>query len=316
MKKIPILLVTHNRPNLLDKVLNRLMRFTPWDLFDLWILDNYSTLPNKRIIQAYKEQFMFINVFSQNFNQISEIQNQVISILKSDLYIKIDDDILVTKNWYKGFLGVYERNSSNISIGSVLIPINGFGWVPFIQIMGLTEDFSIKFPKIELKQGCTDPAVWNNNIVNNYIWQRTLDLDKTSEEFIQKTENSFSDYEVKTHYSIGAIIFSHEFWQKMGGWKVEDGFYRRLKTRDVLVKLSRSIAKIRRKARQNRIDQIIDIITRTNISALGIEEEHVFKTTKELGLKQYVTSESMIYHFAFHTTEEYLMKKVFLKINW
>ena len=117
-------------------------------------------------------------------------------------------------------------------------------------------------------------------------------------------------------YSIGAMIFSYDFWQKVGGWKVEDGFYNRLKIRNTLKKLSRILAEIQHKPKKKRIEQIIDIITKMNTSALGIEEEDIFHKSNELGLKQYVTSEGIIFHFAFNPTEEYLMKEVFLKIKW
>lgn len=316
MKKIPILLVTHNRPSLLDKVLQRLIKYTPWDKFDLWILDNCSTLANKQIIHAYKKKYGFINIYSQSFNQIAVIQNNVIAQIKNDLYIKLDDDILVTENWTKGFLGVFERNVQNISLGSVVMPINGYGWVPFINIMGLKEEFLKTFPNIELFHGCTEPSVWNNEEVNKYIWGKCLQLDKTSEIFLSSQNSSFMDYEVSYRYSIGAIIFSHSFWQKMGGWKVDEGFKGRFLIRENLMKLSKLMATVRNRPKQIRIDEIINIVTRMNKSALGIEEEHAFLSAQNFGLKQFVTSESIVYHFAFHPTESYLMENIFLEIEW
>ena len=108
--KIPILLITHDRPYLLPKVLNRLVRFTNLDEFEIWILDNASKPSTKKIISAYTEKYKFINVFTQEFNQISIIQNSIINKLKRELYIKIDDDILVTHNWHNSFINVYEWN--------------------------------------------------------------------------------------------------------------------------------------------------------------------------------------------------------------
>jgi len=316
MRKIPILLVTHNRPFLLEKVLNRIIRFTPWDQFDLWILDNYSTEANKKIIIAYKNKYKFVNVFSQDFNQISVIQNNVIRILKQDLYIKLDDDILVTEDWYKAFLGVYERNHQSISIGSIIIPINGFSWLPFLQIMNLLDDFNSKFPTTPLLQDCINSPAWDNHEVALYLWNITRDLDKTAQLFKLNNKNAVSDLIVDSRYSIGAIIFSHDFWEKMGGWKVEDGFSKRLSVRKKLLTLSKIIATSRGKTKHNRIDEIIDIITRMNKSALGLEEEQVYLTSRNLGLKQFVTTEGIVYHFAFHPTENYLMENIFLEIKW
>ena len=99
--KTPILLITHDRPYLLPKVLNRLLKFTNLDEFDIWILDNASKSSTKKIISAYSEKYKFINVYTQKFNEVSMIQNSIINKLKRDLYIKMDDDILVTNNWHE-----------------------------------------------------------------------------------------------------------------------------------------------------------------------------------------------------------------------
>src|ERR1043165_7305113 len=144
-KKVPILLLTNDRPNMLEKVLSRLMKHTNWNEFDLWILDNFSTKANLKIINLFKANYPFINMFSTKFNQLSIIQNEVIKQLKSDICIKIDDDILVSENWTTPFIDVYNRNYSKMSFGSVVIPINGFGWIPFLEIMNYKDEFVQRF---------------------------------------------------------------------------------------------------------------------------------------------------------------------------
>src|SRR3954454_14307206 len=179
-RKIPILLLTNDRPNMLEKVLIRIMKYTDWNQFDLWILDNFSTKANAKIINLFKANYPFINIYSTRFNQLSIIQNEVIKQLKSDIYIKMDDDILVSENWTTPLIEVYNRNYAKMSFGSVVIPINGFGWLPFLEIMKLKEDFVERFPGVELKQDCMDVAVWNNKEVNEYIWDKCLDIDATA----------------------------------------------------------------------------------------------------------------------------------------
>ena len=314
--KIPIFLITHNRPYLLPKVLNRLIKFTNLDKFEIWILDNASKPSTKKIIAAYTEKYKFINVFAQEFNQISIIQNSIIDKLKRDLYIKLDDDILVTKNWHDSFINVYQRNNKDISIGSVIIPINGFGWVPFLEIMNLKEEFKSKFNGIELIQGCTEPAVWNNPKVCEFIWGKCLSLDKTAQSFLDIQNNDYNDLVVPHRYSIGAIIFAHKFWEKMGGWNVDENFNKRLNIFKFLSKTNKFIARIRIKEEQRRAQEIIRILTKINVSALGIEEERLFRFSMENGLKQYVTTEGIVYHFSFHPVEEYLMRKIYLEIDY
>lgn len=313
--KIPILLITHDRPYLLDKVLDRIIKFTDWNEFDLWICNNSSTISNQKIISAYTNKFPFINVFHQEVNQVALIQNTLIKKLKRDLYIKLDDDILVTENWYKSFINVYERNSRDISVGSVIIPINGFGWTIFLKVLNLEDEFKLRFPSIELVQGCTEPAIWNNQDVNEYFWNKCLDLDFTARQFL-KVQESYKDFEVRSRYSIGGIIYSHDFWQRMNGWKVSDKFSRGFKTYNILSKVNKSIAKLRGKTEQRRIQQLIKSFSGMEKSELGYDEESLFSFSRENGYKQYVTTEGIVFHFAFGPTEEYLMKKVFLDIRF
>src|SRR5437764_572578 len=179
-KKIPILLLTNDRPNMLEKVLKRVIKHTDWNEFELWILDNFSTKANKKIITLFKANYPFINVFSTNYNQLSIIQNEVIKHLKSDVYIKMDDDILVSANWTTPLVDVFNRNYPKMSYGSVVIPVNSFGWVPFLDIMGYRKEFVEKFPGIELFQNGTNAAVFYNKDVNEYLWNKSIDIDSTA----------------------------------------------------------------------------------------------------------------------------------------
>jgi hypothetical protein len=311
MKKIPILLITNDRPYLLEKVLNRLVKFTPWENHELWILCNYVGSSTKKIVNAYMNKYNFIKAYYQNFNQISIIQNNVINQLKADIYIKIDDDIFVTENWTSAFVDIIHRYR-NISIGSVVIPINGFGWIPFLEIMRLKQDFINKFPKIQLIQGCMEPEVWNNFQVNDYLWSNTFDLDSTAKRFISNQNNNYIDYEVYYRYSIGAISFTHEFWEKMGGWKVDPNFYKKYKIWEKLNKALLTYKKISGKEELKRLPKIVDLMAGINKSALGIEEEYVFNFSQEKGYKQMVTTQNIVFHFSFYTCEEYLMNKYYL----
>jgi len=253
--KIPILLITHDRPYLLDKVLNRLIKYTDWKEFELWICSNASTSANEKIIKAYAERYKGINVFYQDVNQISLIQNNLINKLRVERYIKLDDDILVSENWYKGFIGLAERHGKDMSIGSVVIPVNGFGWLPFLEIMGYIEEFRFKFPEVALIQGCMEPAAWYDNEVNKYLWEKSLNIDETSQQFTTK-QKIFKDIEVPFRYSIGAIVFSHEFWQKMNGWKVHHSFTRNKRIYDALSLINNNIARLRGRKEQRKVQKM------------------------------------------------------------
>lgn len=314
MKKIPILLITHNRSLLLEKVIKRVLKYTPWERFDLWILCNYVDNTTKNLVNALINEYKFIKAYYQDFNQISIIQNDIIRQLKSEIYIKLDDDILVTENWTSAFIDVINRHN-NISIGSVVIPINGFGWVPFLEIMNLKSEFCKKFPDIHLIQGCTEPAIWSDIEVNNYFWSKCIELDKVAELF-NKNQSKFVDYELDQRYSIGAISFTHEFWEKMGGWRVDPDFQKKIKVWNSLKNILRVYQKFSLKKEFNRLPKIIDLLAGVNISSLGVEEEHVYKFSIENGYKQIVTTQNVVFHFSFSTCFEELMKNFYYKIKW
>ncbi len=314
-RKIPILLLTHDRPYLLPIVLNRIIKYTNWEEYDLWILDNASTNSNKKVIQTYLHNHKNINCYSSDINDVSNIQNEIVKKLKADIYIKIDDDILVTENWTEGFIGVFNRNRERIGFGSVVIPINGFGWVPFIEIMGFQKDFSEKFPHVNLVIGKSREAdVWQNNLVTKYIWERCIDIDSTALIFKLNQNNSFQDLICNCHYSISAIIYSHSFWENMGGWKLMDGFNLKRKIYNGLITLEKQICKIRNKTEMKRVRSLINFVTNIQNSSFGLDEDYANQYCHENGLLIPVTTQSLVFHLSFFATEEFILNHFLLKL--
>lgn len=314
--KTPILLVTKDRPTLLEKVLTRIIKYTNWDEFDLWILDNMSTNANKKIINMFKDMYPFINVYSATYNQLSVIQNQVIAKLKADVYIKIDDDILVSENWTDGFMGVYERNYKNMAFGSVTIPINGFGWVPFMDIMNLTDEFKKTFPGTPVKQECMDVAVYKDKAVNEFLWNKCLDLDETASRFVNNQFGNFKDLICPHRYSIGAIVFSHDRWEEMGGWKVQDGYDKVINKQKRYQKVASLINNFRKRGNVTRWNEIADLLSHAHQGDLAVEEIEVFNFSVKKGYIIPVTTQNVVFHFSFGPVDQYLMNKVYTRINF
>lgn len=316
-QKIPILLVTKDRPTLLEKVLHRIIRYTDWNVFDLWILDNFSTAANKKIINMFKDLYPFINIYATNYNQLALIQNEIIAKLKADFYIKIDDDILVGEGWTDGFVGVYERNYKTMSFGSVIIPINGFGWVPFFEVMGLVEEFREKFPQTPLNQACMDVAVYKDQYVNEFIWNKCLDIDETVKQFKVKQHGQFHDLFCPHRYSIGAIVFSHKRWEEMGGWRVQDYYDVMLKKQKRYQKLADRFNKFKKvPVNEKKWNIVADVASGVAQGRLGLEELVVYNWTMEKGYAIPVTTQSIVLHFSFGPVDQFLMNKVYTKIKF
>lgn len=317
-KKVPILLLTNDRPNMLEKVLKRIIKYTDWNEFDLWILDNFSTKSNKKIINVFKSNYPFINIFSTTFNQLSIIQNEIIKQLKSDIYIKIDDDILVSENWTKPLIDVFNRNYRNMSYGSVVIPVNSFGWIPFLEIMNYKDEFIERFPDVKLVQSGYDAAIFYDEQVNEFIWNKCLDIDSTASDFISIQQGNFKDYNCTHKYSIGTIIFSHKIWEDMGGWQVESGYDKVLKKQKRFQSIANKIKSFNDADaldRYTRLNLLADVFSGANRSELGHDEHGIFEYTREKGLAIPVTSEGIVFHFSYGATDQYLMNKIYLKLQ-
>lgn len=317
-KKVPILLLTNDRPNMLEKVLKRIIKYTDWNEFDLWILDNFSTKSNKKIINVFKSNYPFINIFSTTFNQLSIIQNEIIKQLKSDIYIKIDDDILVSENWTKPLIDVFNRNYRNMSYGSVVIPVNSFGWIPFLEIMNYKDEFIERFPDVKLVQSGYDAAIFYDEQVNEFIWNKCLDIDSTASDFISIQQGNFKDYNCTHKYSIGTIIFSHKIWEDMGGWQVESGYDKVLKKQKRFQSIANKIKSFNDADaldRYTRLNLLADVFSGANRSELGHDEHGIFEYTREKGLAIPVTSEGIVFHFSYGATDQHLMNKIYLKLQ-
>jgi hypothetical protein len=160
-----------------------------------------------------------------------------------------------------------------MSFGSVIIPINGFGWVPFLEIMDFMKEFKQNFPQIEIKQDCMNVAAWNNPEVCKYIWRKSIDMDLTSKIFRQNQNGHFSDILCHHRYSIGAILFSHKVWEKMGGWKLPENFNRKYRINNLLHEIIKIIFGNKKK---NRLEFLADYLCGLKTSELGVEEQRIF----------------------------------------
>ena len=145
------------------------------------------------------------------------------------------------------------------------------------------------------------------------MWRKTLNMNAIANEFLEKQNFNFKDLICEHRYSIGAIIFSHSFWQNMGGWKVQDSFYIRKTMYNIYSNIHKLIKYITGNDK-NRLRKIMNELSGINLSALGIEEEYAFQYSVKKGLSIPVTTEGIVFHFAFGTAEVYLMKKIFLDI--
>ena len=127
----------------------------------------------------------------------------------------------------------------------------------------------------------------------------------------------FKDLICPHRYSIGAIVFSHKFWEEMGGWYVQKDFNKILKKQALYKKLASYIKKMRKPgANDKKFTMIADILSEAHQGELGFEEREVFKYSQEKGLIIPVTTQGIVFHFSFGPVDQYLMNRVYTRIKF
>lgn len=104
----------------------------------------------------------------------------------------------------------------------------------------------------------------------------------------------------------------------MGGWQVESGYDKVLKKQKKYQKLADTIKKYSdpdSTSRYTRLNMLADVFSGANRSELGHDEHGIFEYTRKKGLSIPVTTEGIVFHFSYGATDQYLMNKIYLKLD-
>ena len=206
-----------------DDVFTRLEKYAPKDL-DICIMSSgkYSDKLNE---MCEKNNWSYLSLKE---NSVTLIQNIAINLYPNAKYIyKMDEDIFLTKGFFENlketFLRVEKETRFKISFVAPLIPINGYTYIKILEKTNLIEDFDSKFGKA-MYDATPGEKIIENPEIAQYLWRNTQDklkdIDKLSEEF---SKNEFEYSICPIRYSIGAIMFPRETWERMGKFQVLKG---------------------------------------------------------------------------------------------
>ena len=163
-------------------------------------------------------------------NQISAIQNLAIRLHPSAEWIyKIDEDIFITKGFFEKLMETWiyiEKNTDSCpSIVAPIINVNGYTYIKLLDKLNLREGFLKKFGDIKMSSGIEHHEwIRTDDEFARYMWgddeEDLSDIDSLTERFISE-HLSYSHCPIR--FSIGAILFSREFWKGMKGFPVKTG---------------------------------------------------------------------------------------------
>ena len=205
-----------------DKVFERIERFSN-DEMDICIVS--SGLYSNRLSEiAKRNNWSYI---STKKNSVCLAQNMALKLFPNADYIyKLDEDIFITKNYFKALKETYDEVQENgdyhVGFVAPLIPINGYGHLNLLKKLDLVDYYNEHFEKAVYAAG-PDRMIENNAEVAKFFWggdeegkfPHIDDLD----EFLNNSSFSYSSCPVK--FSIGAILFHRKLWEEMPYFRVD-----------------------------------------------------------------------------------------------
>lgn len=200
-----------------DEVFYRIKKFSNENI-DICIVS--SGVYSEGLAQiAEKNDWSYL---STKDNKVTLAQNIAISLFEKATYIyKLDEDIFVCQGFFESLKSTYERVEKNeryrIGFVAPLLPINGYGHIKVLEKLNLLEDYEKKFGRTYYSSSA-DNKIMVNVDTAKYIWNATYDIDKISEQFLK---DEFKYSVCPCRFSIGAIYFARDTFEKMGKFDVD-----------------------------------------------------------------------------------------------
>ncbi len=207
-----------------DNIFDRIYRFSE-DTIDICIVSSglYSEKLSK-IAEEYGWSYI-----STKRNSITQAQNTAIKLFPKANYIyKLDEDIFITKNFFKTLKNTYEyvQNEGEYDVGFVapILPINGYSHVVLLKRLNLINYYDKHFEKVKYATG-DHRMIENNPDVAKFMWgdgkNAMIPHIDDINEMLQNSPLSYSAVPIR--FSIGAILFHRNLWENMKYFKVRLG---------------------------------------------------------------------------------------------
>ncbi len=160
-------------------------------------------------------------------NNVCLAQNVAINLFKKAKHIfKLDEDIFVTKDFFKTLKNTYEtvqeKGKYNVGFVAPLIPINGYSHVILLKKLELISYYEKTFEQVKYSAD-NDRMIVNNTDVAKLMWGENNKIPHIDELNKKLLESEFSYSAAPIKFSIGAIYFKREFWKDMNYFRVIPG---------------------------------------------------------------------------------------------
>ncbi|MBR3624497.1 MAG: hypothetical protein IKN43_14250 [Selenomonadaceae bacterium] len=161
---------------------------------------------------------------STSMNSVTLIQNIAIRLYPYVKWIyKMDEDIFLTKHTFERIMNAYltaELESRyEIGFAGPLLPLNGYGYIPFLKHLGKLNEYDRRF-EYAFFGGSRRRMVECCDEVAGYLWGLASDIPQLDilGELFGKNKKKYSFCNVR--FSIGFILFKRSFWESFNGFDV------------------------------------------------------------------------------------------------
>jgi len=202
-----------------DIIFDRIKRFSNDDM-DICIVS--SGLYSERLSEIAKANNW--SYLSTKHNSVTLVQNTTLKLFPNAKNIyKLDEDIFVTKNFFKTLKETYdevqENGDYNVGFVAPILPINGYAHIRLLEKLDLKDYYEEHFEKV--KFSAEDRMITIDPEAAKFMWgeggkmPHIDDLDKILHEM------PFSYSASTVRFSIGAIFYHRELWEDMNYFKVD-----------------------------------------------------------------------------------------------
>ena len=158
-------------------------------------------------------------------NSVTLAQNTVIKLFPNAKWIyKLDEDIFVTKNFFKTLKNTYtevqENGFYNVGFVAPIIPINGYSHVVLLKKLGLVDYYNANFEKVKYAAG-SERMIESSVDVAKFMWGEGEKIPHIDDLDKKLNESDFSYSSSPIRFSIGAILYHRSLWEDMNYFKVD-----------------------------------------------------------------------------------------------
>lgn len=198
-----------------DIIFERIKKFSDNEKMDICIVS--SGLYSEKLSKI--AEINGWSYISTKRNSVALAQNMAIKLFpNAKFFYKLDEDIFVTKNFFKTVEYAYEQVQmhGDYEVGFVapIIPINGYAHIQLLKRLNLMNDFEQRFGKVK-HSAAMDKVIVNNSNAAKYMWGENDKIPHIDDldEILHNDDFCFSVCPIR--FSIGAIYYSRELWEDM-----------------------------------------------------------------------------------------------------